>query len=192
METEETGGDEMTAEEKATLVREALKWVGSLFNNADLNQFDEQLDMSDDSNIAYQVWCAQYAKEKIKGTQSVWDSPNSVTEFRQVVHSWKGDRTWSTLIGKIDGTMQLRSGVPFPTGVDGGGSGGGGGINRGGQSAGEPWSWPWQPGAWDASSNTRKMVWLGGAFVALWLVWKMVRMLTRRRRSRRRRNTRGL
>jgi len=80
---------------------------GGIFSGDDKNQFEEQLDMSDPSNQAYEAWCKEFAPEKISGASSIWDAPKSIYQFREGVQIPIG-HTWAMYIGKINEDYTLR------------------------------------------------------------------------------------
>jgi len=147
----------------------------------DDDQFNEQLNMSDPSNQAYLAWCAEFARDKVRGASSVWDGNDSVYKFRDGVARWRGSMPWEEVIGNVDRAFNWRDPVSTAT------TGGGGGNTRRGEVPPFLMIWPWESGAIQAATWKHWAIWfaLCGliAWVALWVFGRSRKMYRKRRKA---------
>lgn len=87
--------------------------LDGILNQNDVNQFAEQLNMGDPSNLAYVAWAKEFAPQIASGAASLWDGPQSITTFRATASiPFGGD--WSRYIGKFGADMKLRPETAAP------------------------------------------------------------------------------
>jgi len=170
----------------------AESYLGTI--NYDADQFREQFPNPDFQALQYWKFCNLHAPNKVSGQESVWNSPNSIWDFRNKwaqnfdrMRSMGYAPTGTSQQGEFDAISlgswdaNMNWVPPQEEVVNGNGDViGGQGTNKD-LKAGYPW--PWLAGSWSGYDTKTKAAWIAlGSGILAGLVWVGTRIFRKKKK----------